>query len=123
MYDGGQIWQHVMTRTGLPSGARPRAGRVWLLLALLTLTLDGGLTATGAGRLTCARDGDWLVCSDGRRYAIRLDADAEARGPRWRPRPGDRLDGPRETPTTGGPLIETSDGLTCWLHGDHVHCR
>lgn len=95
----------------------------------VALVLVCGLGAASA-QAGCARDGDWLVCDDGRRYAIRLDADVGSR--RWQAWPGGRTeggwgpfpsDGAPSFVTDGGVPLQGPDGLVCWPHGDHVHCR
>jgi hypothetical protein len=92
------------------------------LAALLALGLAAAASPVAA-QTGCTRDGDWLVCDDGRRYAIRQDLD-DPRGGRWRGWPPDRGDTAREWPTgERGPLVDSRDGLVCWPHGDHVHCR
>jgi hypothetical protein len=35
------------------------------------LALIGGPSSSAASQTRCTRDGDWLVCENGERYAIR----------------------------------------------------
>jgi hypothetical protein len=76
---------------------------------------------------SCTRDGSWVVCADGRRYAIRLDPFARApiRGDRA-PLSGDvtpEVTDARPPRAPGGVLLRAPDGLVCWPHGDHAHCQ
>jgi hypothetical protein len=108
------------------AGAPSRAGRPYLGLALIALAVGCGFPASAGAQTDCTRDGDWLACDDGRHYAIRLDPDAGGRLGRWPPGspvPRDRTDGTRVMPGTDAAPLRTQDGLACWPHGDHVHCR
>jgi hypothetical protein len=104
------------------STAHPRR-TACLLGAAATAALVCGLAAPSTAQTRCDRDGDWLVCEDGRRYAIRVDPFTRARvgGARGAPRvPGDEA---RHAGTPDPGLLVSSDGLVCWPHGDHAHCQ
>jgi hypothetical protein len=93
------------------------------LLGSSTLVLLSLVALPAGGQTVCARDGEWLTCADGRRYAIRKDPEGGPARGSWRAWPPDRFDPPRETSTTAAAPLFTQDGLACWPHGDHVHCR
>jgi hypothetical protein len=96
---------------------------VCLLDAVATVALVCGLAAPVTAQTRCTRDGDWLACEDGQRYAIRGDPFARARigGGRGEPQiPGDRA---RDAGTPDPTLLLSSDGLVCWRHADHAHCQ
>jgi hypothetical protein len=98
----------------------------------IALALVGGPVAMTAGQVRCARGGDHLTCEDGRTYFIYPD-DEGGRGARpglglgapgrdaWAP--GGRRDLDPGAWPTGGPWLESTDGLVCYPHGSHVHCR
>jgi hypothetical protein len=103
------------------------------LPAALGVTI--ALALVGAGPATaqvrCARDGDYLACEDGRSYFIYPDDDGRRRGGPGlglgglvrEPRAAAGPDGEPGAWSTSGPWLEGPDGLVCYPHGTHVHCR
>ena len=107
----------------LKLGLRRAPGARYLVGAVAVLALIGGLSSSAASQTRCTRDGDWLVCENGARYAIRTDPFSRLR---MGPNPtesGSSGYGARDNGASGGALLQTSDGLVCWAHGDHAHCQ
>jgi hypothetical protein len=94
-----------------------------LLGAVATVALVCGLASPATPQTRCTRDGDWLICEDGQRYAIRGDPFARARVGSGRGEPPIPGDGGRDAGTPDTTLLQTSDGLVCWRHADHAHCQ
>jgi hypothetical protein len=108
----------VRTRQGERSFV---AGHFGVVVA--TVVLACGLASPAAAQTRCTRDGDWLICEDGQRYAIRVDPFSRSRGGGGRGQlvlPGDAAQSAGPPDST---LLQTADGLVCWRHGDHVHCQ
>ena len=97
----------------------------------VALALAGGPAATATAQVRCTRAGDYLTCEDGRSYYIYPDDEGRRRGGPalglggpgrdvWAPGEGEADPG---FWTTVGPWLEGPDGLVCYPHGTHVHCR
>jgi hypothetical protein len=121
MYD----WQTSVDTVGVhPKLDFSRApGARCLVGAVAVLALIGGLSSSAASQTRCARDGDWLVCENGERYAIRTDPFSRPRMGSGRMELGPSTDGARDNGASGGAPLQSSDGLVCWTHGDHAHCQ
>ena len=104
-------------------GLRRVPGARCVVGAVAMVALIGELASPAAAQARCTRDGSWLVCENGERYAIRTDPFSRPRmfpGRMELTPPGE---GTRDDGAAGSALLQSSDGLVCWAHGDHAHCQ
>jgi hypothetical protein len=104
-------------------GPNRAPGAQYFVGAVAILALIGGLSSSVASETRCTRDGDWLVCENGERYAIRTDSFSRPRLGLGRIELGPSSDATRDNEASGAALLQSSDGLVCWAHGDHAHCQ
>jgi hypothetical protein len=90
----------------------------------MTAPVAVALLLLASAELICVPRAGRLVCSDGGEHAL-VDARPRADGPDVPVRPFGpwRPDATTTPGALGGGRVPGPDGLLCWPHGDHFHCR